>query len=120
MTGEAGTTPLERAITAATPTSSAEAPRTWKQESYSGPATGRTRRRLGPRRELDVRMTLRASSAGEGAHQGDLWLEFEPVTKSGRPGRGRPLRFRLDIGAKRFLFSQLEQALTLGDFARGV
>jgi hypothetical protein len=117
----------ERALAPIAPPSSSSAsietaPRIARpREEYTGPATGHTYRRMGgPKRELEYAVTVRASRPGEGAQIGDLWVEFSSITKTGKPGRGRPIRFRLDVGAKRFLFSQFEQALTLGDFARGV
>jgi hypothetical protein len=90
-------------------------PRVRKREHYIGPGTGRAWLCIGEG-EIPVRVMLSASEPGEGADIGDVFLILEGT---GEGERGR-LRVRLDIGAKRFLHGLLEQALTIGDFARGV
>ena len=88
-----------------------DTPRTRKRESYEGPGTGRAWLHKGAR-ALAVDVMLGAAEPGEGAQIGDVWLTFT--------GDGEQVVVRLDIGAKRFLHELLEQALTIGDFSRGV
>ena len=94
----------------------ADAPaRARKREHYEGPGTGRAWLRIDDDTpEIPVALMIRAAEPGEGASIGDLFLTIGGV------GDDKPMSVRLDIGAKRFLFSLLEQALTLGDFSRGV
>lgn len=94
-------------------------------EAYEGPGTGRVFLRLGKSKPVPVSMMIRAARPGEGAESGDLFLTFENTAK---PKRGKqrdgPARtalvFHLDIGAKRFLLSMLEQAVTIANFKSGV
>lgn len=83
---------------------------------YKGPARGHTTR-IGlvdgeTPREVEVDVMLSAAPpAGFTANVGDIFLTIAPPAgKAGKPGA---LQFRLDLGAKRFLYSQLEQNVVI-------
>jgi hypothetical protein len=110
------TMPLTPQDTIAPPPAADAKPKAQRLEPYEGPATGYAWKREGTR-SIAVRMMLTASKPGQLAEVGDVFLEFAEL-KKGRPTK-RKWRFQLDVGAKRFLFSMLEQAITIGDFRRG-